>query len=90
MSFHYGLQNEIEDITVRQASGVLYQRVEYLWFDSTPITQIRTTYNSNGTVSTRRTTYIHADHLNTPRLMTDSNKVMVWRWDGDAYGLRSE
>jgi hypothetical protein len=37
MSFHYGLQNKIEDITVRQTSGVLYQRVEYLWFDSTPI-----------------------------------------------------
>src|SRR5689334_13170582 len=25
--------------------------------------------------------YLHADHLNTPRLLTDQNQAVIWRWD---------
>ncbi|MCX2843226.1 hypothetical protein OQJ59_16580 [Microbulbifer thermotolerans] len=31
-------------------------------------------------------TYLHTDHLNTPRIGTDGNEVVVWRWDSDAFG----
>src|SRR5690349_23570506 len=38
--------------------------------------------------------YLHADHLNTPRLLTDQNQAVVWRWDqtepfGDSMGVGS-
>lgn len=29
---------------------------------------------------------IHTDHLGTPRLATDQDKRIVWRWDSDAFG----
>lgn len=30
--------------------------------------------------------YLYADHLNTPRVATDSSNKVVWRWDSDAFG----
>jgi RHS repeat-associated protein len=30
--------------------------------------------------------YVHADHLNTPRLVTDTANNVRWRWDSDAFG----
>ena len=30
--------------------------------------------------------YIHADHLNTPRAITDSNNAVVWTWHSDPFG----
>src|SRR5258708_25276584 len=31
--------------------------------------------------------YIHTDHLNTPRMITDANQQVVWRWDqGEPFG----
>lgn len=29
---------------------------------------------------------IYADHLNTPRVITDSRDAEVWKWEGDAFG----
>ncbi|MDO8704977.1 MAG: RHS repeat-associated core domain-containing protein [Sulfuricaulis sp.] len=31
-------------------------------------------------------TYLHADHLGTPRAGTDQSGVVVWRWEGSACG----
>ena len=28
--------------------------------------------------------YVHTDHLNTPRLVTDTSNSIRWRWDSDA------
>ncbi|MCX2806710.1 RHS repeat-associated core domain-containing protein, partial [Microbulbifer thermotolerans] len=39
-----------------------------------------------GEVQGRTLTYLHTDHLNTPRIGTDGNEVVVWRWDSDAFG----
>jgi RHS repeat-associated protein len=30
--------------------------------------------------------YIYADHLNTPRVITDNANKVVWRWDSDPFG----
>ena len=69
------------------ADGNYNQGVDYIWLDDMPIAQIKTTYAANSTPSTRRLTYIHGDHLNTPRLMTDATKKVVWNWWSDAYGV---
>jgi len=31
-------------------------------------------------------TYLHSDHLGTPRRGTDENGIVVWSWDSDAFG----
>ena len=33
-----------------------------------------------------RLSYLHSDHLDTPRLATDSRGIIVWRWEGEAFG----
>ena len=30
--------------------------------------------------------YLYADHLNTPRVVTDGTNKIVWRWDSDPFG----
>ena len=30
--------------------------------------------------------YVHADHLGTPRAITDTREKVVWRWDSDPFG----
>lgn len=32
-------------------------------------------------------TYLHTDHLGTPRIASDENATSVWSWDGDAFGI---
>jgi RHS repeat-associated protein len=88
-TFHYDYTPDGKYLSQLQlnANSSYNQGAEYLWLDDTPIAQIKTTYTTNNTAGTRRLTYIHADHLNTPRLMTDSTKKIVWKWSSDAYGL---
>ncbi len=33
-----------------------------------------------------RLIYLHTDHLDTPRLATDANQSVIWRWEGEAFG----
>ncbi len=48
---------------------------EYIYANGVPITQLKGA----------STTYLHADHLGTPRTATDPNRNVVWRWDGDLF-----
>jgi len=74
--YHYGLDDKVLATTEYNADGSLYQRLEYLWLDDMPVAQIRTDY-INGAASATRLTYIHVDHLNTPRAITDSTQAVV-------------
>jgi RHS repeat-associated protein len=60
---------------------------EYIWLDDLPVAQVFGTYTSGGV--TLKTTYIHADHLNTPRMMTSTTNVVVWRWVADGFGYNA-
>ncbi len=53
---------------------------EYLYLENRPIAQIDT----NGQIQT--ITYLHTDHLDTPRVGTDANQTVVWSWKGEAFG----
>jgi RHS repeat-associated protein len=83
--YHYSLDGKIIAAISYNSDGTPKQESEYIWLNDIPIAQIVTNF-VGGAASTTRTTYIHADHLNTPRAMTDSTKNIVWRWDGDAFG----
>jgi RHS repeat-associated protein len=67
---------------IYDGSGALTE--EIVWLGDTPIATLRS--QSGGGV---RVYNIHTDHLNTPRVVTDSlSDVVRWRWDGDPFGGR--
>jgi len=50
---------------------------ETVWLGNTPV----------ATVRTGKVYYIHADHLGTPRVITDPDThTVVWQWDSDPFG----
>lgn len=53
---------------------------DYVWRDNEPVAQI----DVEG--ATETVTYLHTDHLSTPRLATDADGVVVWHWQGEAFG----
>jgi RHS repeat-associated protein len=61
------------------ADGALIQ--ETVWLGDMPVVTLRP--NGSGGVSVF---YVHTDHLNTPRLITDAANNVRWRWDSDAFG----
>lgn len=67
--FHYDLHGQL--IAETTESGGLIRM--YIWAEDVPIPQ-----------KDAALTYLHADHLNTPRVGTSTNGVIVWQWDSDA------
>jgi hypothetical protein len=52
-------------------------RQETVWLGNIPVAVI----TKPAAASEIQVHYIHADHLNTPRLIVDTNDTIVWRWD---------
>jgi RHS repeat-associated protein len=73
--FHYDLAGNL--IAETQADGTPLRA--YVWADNNPIAQI-----SSGSPETLA--YLHSDHEGTPRLATDTGQVVVWRFEGRAFG----
>jgi RHS repeat-associated protein len=61
------------------AAGALIQ--ETVWLGDMPVATLRP--NGSGGVDVF---YVHTDHLNTPRLVTDIANNIRWRWDSDPFG----
>ncbi|WP_328587135.1 RHS repeat-associated core domain-containing protein, partial [Pseudomonas savastanoi] len=59
----------------------------WFWLDNMPLAQLTANFSSLGEVSSSKLIYLHVDHLNTPRLATDSSQALLWRWNSDAYGV---
>ena len=74
--YHYDLNGQL--ISETTESGVLIR--DYVWQDSMPVAQIDNV-NSSETLS-----FLHTDHLYTPRLATNTSGGVRWRWDGEAFG----
>ncbi|MDP2027588.1 RHS repeat-associated core domain-containing protein [Sulfuriferula sp.] len=51
-------------------------RQETLYLGDTPIAVIKAGQNY----------YVYADHLNTPRVITNTSNTPVWRWDSEPFG----
>lgn len=53
----------------------------YIWLGDRPIA------NFNGTITAATSAfYIHADRINTPRVMTNSSKAVDWIWQSGPFG----
>jgi len=76
--YHYDLDGRL--IAETREDGKLIRA--YLWAGSQPVAQLKRKGNQGEVILT----YIHSDHLDTPRLGTDSTQTLVWRWDAEAFG----
>lgn len=86
--FHYDLDGQLIGESVRSAStGKKIRSKAIVWLKSTPIAQLAIGYNEDETVDSSEWTYLHTDHLNTPRVASDTSQNVVWRWDSDAFGI---
>ncbi|MGH1456154.1 MAG: RHS repeat-associated core domain-containing protein [Alphaproteobacteria bacterium] len=59
-------------------SGALIR--EYIYLNGEPIAQIDNVSSSDVL------TYLHTDHLGTPRVASNTSGASVWSWDSDAFG----
>jgi len=71
--FVYGPKGELTGV-YDAATGTAIE--EILYFGSVPVATVR-----GGSLY-----YIHADHLGTPRLVTDQTQTAAWRWVSDPFG----
>jgi RHS repeat-associated protein len=67
VAFHYDLEGHL--IAESTAAGSVIR--EYIWLGDTPV----------AVISSGNRHYIHTDHLNTPRLISNGTPAPVWRWD---------
>lgn len=70
--YHYNMYGGI----IAETSPTGQTQKEYIWNGMEPVAQI----DQSGT------TYLHSDHLYTPRLGTDELQGTVWQWESDAFG----
>ncbi len=59
---------------------------DWVWIDDLPVLQFQDSYDSEGNLIGTQTTYLHPDHLGTPRLGTDTAGAIQWRYRSDAFG----
>jgi RHS repeat-associated protein len=71
-------------LSSRQGVRVDY---DYIWLDDLPVAQITETYLTEGSHGSTNVTYLHPDHLGTPRLGTNSQGLIVWKMQSDGFGV---
>jgi RHS repeat-associated protein len=76
--YHYDMQGNL--IAETRPNGTLVRL--YVWADGEPLAQIQ----NRPALATEELTYLHTDHLHTPRLATDATKSVVWRFESEAFG----
>lgn len=59
---------------------------DIVWLDGQPVAQFLDSYDSEGTYQGTTMTYLHGDHLGAPRVGTDENQQISWRWQSEAFG----
>ncbi|QLQ34304.1 MAG: RHS domain-containing protein [Candidatus Thiothrix singaporensis] len=52
----------------------------------TPLAIIQAANSPYNATAQDQVVYLHTDHLGTPRMATDSNRSIVWKWESDAFG----
>ncbi|SDG71496.1 RHS repeat-associated core domain-containing protein [Pseudomonas benzenivorans] len=86
VTFLYGPDGQLLGESRYSLGGVKLSSQYYLWLDSMPIGGLTLNFDAAGAVTSSTAFYLHADHLNTPRLATNQAGQEVWRWKSDAFG----
>jgi RHS repeat-associated protein len=72
----YGLEGEL--LAELDATGA--PQVEYIHLNGAPLAMVQ------NPATTPKVYYLHNDPLGAPRRATDKNGVVMWAWQGDAFG----
>ncbi len=89
--YHYDLQGNL--IAETRKNGSLTRA--YVWADARALAQIDIREVSPFLLfrpvgmpppTREQLVYLHADHLDTPRIATNPTGTVVWRWEGAAFG----
>ena len=61
---------------------------EYVWLGNMPVAMFMPdpAQGANAATAPPLVYYIHADHLNTPRVLVDQSNTMRWRWMSEPFG----
>ncbi|MBX8489646.1 RHS repeat protein [Pseudomonas cichorii] len=86
-AYLYDLSGKLIGQTFFDANGLKTSGQYWFWLDDMPLAQLTANFSTLGEVSSSKLIYLHTDHLNTPRLATDSTQTLLWRWNSDAYGV---
>ena len=86
-TFLYGPDGQLLGEQQFNSAGQKVSAQYYLWLDSLPLAGLSLSYNSEGAIATSTPFYLHADHLNTPRMATGQNHDVIWQWPSDAFGV---
>ncbi len=84
-TFGYNDQGQLIQETQYNAAKQKVKETYWVWVGIMPIAQIDIPF-SNNVAGTQAISYLHVDHLNTPRWATNTAKQTVWSWQSDAYG----
>lgn len=87
VSYLYDQSGKLIGQTFYNDKGLKTSGQYWFWLGNMPLAQLTANFSDVGYVSSSKLIYLHPDHLNTPRLATDSTQSLLWRWDSDAYGL---
>ena len=58
---------------------------EYVWLGNTPVAMF--TPDPANASNPPLVYYVHADHIDTPRVVVDKNNVIRWRWMAEPFGV---
>ena len=61
---------------------------EYIWLGGRPLAKLTRRINANGVTKKAEVSYLHTDHLATPRRATNDNGQTVWQWNSDGFGAK--
>ncbi|WP_422491637.1 phospholipase effector Tle1 domain-containing protein, partial [Endozoicomonas sp. ALE010] len=78
--YHYGLSGQLMAETRIDSQTGKEIHKNYLWLNRVPVAMAD---DSKG----QQITYLHTDHLNTPRKATNDQQTIVWQWNSDAFGM---
>lgn len=86
-TFIYGLGGEMLGETLFDNHGVKLTSQFYFWLDGMPLGGVSVKYDTTGALTNSTLFYLHSDHLNTPRIATNTARDTVWEWKSDAFGV---
>ena len=78
--FVYGLNGEL--LGEYDQTGQTVR--EYVWLDDAPVAMF--VPDPANPIGEPQVFYIHADHINTPRLVVDRSNAIRWRWFAEPFG----
>jgi uncharacterized protein RhaS with RHS repeats len=84
--YSYDRDGQLESELRYDPTGQLQHITDYVYLENKPLAWTRAYYNAQGGIWKKKVYYLHTDHLNTPRLATDDQQTVVWRWDSEGFG----